>query len=118
MRILMVAGAMVLALAGAMPADAQTDFETEVLRRLERLERRMDELERGGGRRNSRNIFSPPQAPPPSNEVVAATSQLCGANCGMAAQTYCRGAGYRNGVAINIEKRGPFEYVTRARCFN
>ena len=113
MRILAMSGAIVLALAGAVPAAAQSDFESEVLRRLERLERRMDALERGDRRRDSRS-----ESQGQRNEVVAAVSLLCGANCGMAAQSYCRQTGFRNGVAITIEKRGMFDHVTRARCFN
>jgi hypothetical protein len=122
MRILAIGGAMILALVGAVPASAQSDFEREVLRRLERLERRLDDLERDRGREERRrdrdSDYSRPYSEQPRNEVVAAVSLLCGANCGMAAQSYCRSTGFRNGVAITIEKRGAFDHVTRARCFN
>lgn len=117
MRILAIGSAMILAVAATMPASAQSDFESEVLRRLERLERRVEELERGGGRRQSSD-YSRRDSDGQRNEVVAAVSLLCGANCGMAAQSYCRSTGFRNGVALNIEKRGAFDHVTRARCFN
>ena len=117
MRIWSIAGAIILAMTGTMPARAQNDFESEVLRRLERLERRMDDLERGN-RRGSGGDYSRREQEGPRNEVVAAVSLLCGANCGMAAQTYCRSTGFRNGVAVTIEKRGAFDYVSRARCFN
>jgi hypothetical protein len=119
MRLGSIGGAMALALLGTMPAQAQSDFEREVLRRLERLERRMDDLERANGgeqRREAPRAYADP--PPQRQEVVAAVSLLCGANCGMAAQSYCRQTGFRNGVAITIEKRGAFDHVTRARCFN
>ena len=120
MRFWAIGGAMFLALVGTMPARAQnSDFENEVLRRLERLERRMDDLERGQRRSEApapARRYS--DAPQPRTEVVAAVSQLCGASCGMAAQNYCRSTGFANGVAITIEKRGAFDYVTRARCFN
>ena len=124
MRIWAVAGAMILTMIGTMPASAQADFEREVLRRLERLERRMDQLEREERRDDRRedrrrdDDYSRPYSSQSRNEVVAAVSLLCGANCGMAAQTYCRRTGFRNGVAITIEKRGAFDHVTRARCFN
>jgi hypothetical protein len=121
MRILAMGGAMILAVAGAMPASAQSDFEREVLRRLERLERRMDDLERRADRRDDRRSdrdYSRSDNDGQRNEVVAAANQLCGGSCGMAAQTYCRSIGFRNGVAITIEKRGLFDHVTRARCFN
>jgi len=116
MRILAIGGAMILALAATMPAAAQSDFETEVLRRLERLERRMDELERG--KRRGDGEYSRPRAEGSRDEVVAAINQLCGADCGMAARSYCQRTGFRNGVAVTIEKRGMFDHVTRARCFN
>ena len=115
MRIWAVAGAMILTMIGTMPASAQADFEREVLRRLERLERRMDQLEREERRDDD---YARPGSGQTRNEVVAAVSLLCGANCGMAAQSYCRSTGFRNGVAITIEKRGAFDHVTRARCFN
>ena len=128
MRIWAVAGAMILTMVGTMPASAQADFEREVLRRLERLERRMDQLEREERRDDRRedrrddrrrdDDYSRPYSSQSRNEVVAAVSLLCGANCGMAAQSYCRSTGFRNGVAITIEKRGAFDHVTRARCFN
>jgi hypothetical protein len=117
MRMWAIGGVIILALAGTMPASAQTDFESEVLRRLERLERRMDDLERRDGRRD-RGDSSRSAAEPQRNEVVATVSLLCGANCGMAAQIYCRNTGFRNGVAVTIEKKGAFDHVTRARCFN
>jgi hypothetical protein len=116
MRILAIGCAMVLAVAGTIPAHAQSDFEREVLRRLERLERRMDDLERRDDRRSDRDYSRSEDGQ--RNEVVAAVNQLCGGSCGMAAQTYCRGIGFRNGVALTIEKRGMFDHVTKARCFN
>jgi hypothetical protein len=117
MRIVAMAGAMAMALMGTAPAGAQSDFESEVLRRLERLERRIDELERGGARQSSnrRPFFAPP---PAREETIAAVSLLCGANCGMAAQFYCKNTGFANGVPVQIEKRNGFDHVTRARCFN
>lgn len=123
MRIWAAGGAIILTLVGTMPASAQTDFEREVLRRLERVERRLDDLERDqrrdrGDRRRDDSDYSRGPAENQRNEVVAAVSLLCGANCGMAAQNYCRQTGFRNGVAITIEKRGAFDHVTRARCFN
>jgi hypothetical protein len=117
MRILAIGSAMMLAMTGTATASAQDQFEAEVLRRLERLERRLDDLERGG-RRNYDSDYSRSRSESPRNEVVAAVSLLCGANCGMAAQSYCRTTGFRNGVAVTIEKRGAFDHVTRARCFN
>ena len=121
MRILAIGGAMMLAMSGTASASAQDQFESEVLRRLERLERRIDELERGGRRGYDGDYSrsrSESRSEAPRNEVVAAVSLLCGADCGMAAQSYCRNTGFRNGVAITIEKRGAFDHVTRARCFN
>lgn len=120
MRIWLMRGAMVLTAAAAtMPAAAQSDFESEVLRRLERLERRIDDLERRDERRGrSERSDRSNSTPQPRREVVAAVSLLCGANCGMAAQSYCRSSGFGNGVAVTIEKRGAFDHVTRARCFN
>ena len=124
MRIPAIGGAMILTMLATMPASAQSDFEREVLRRLERLERRMDQLEgddrredRGDRRRDGAD-YARPYSDQPRNEVVAAVILLCGANCGMAAQKYCRNTGFRNGVAITIEKRGMFDHVTRVRCFN
>ena len=116
MRVWSLAGAMILAMAGTLPASAQSDFENEVLRRLERLERRVDELERGNRRNDDNGSRSRPEGQ--RNEVTAAVSLLCGADCGMAARSYCQRTGFRNGVAITIEKRGAFDHVTRARCFN
>lgn len=111
---------MILAVAGTIPAHAQSDFEREVLRRLERLERRMDDLERRADRRDDRRGDRDYSRSDDGerNEVVAAVNQLCGGSCGMAAQTYCRSIGFRNGVAITIEMRGMFDHVTKARCFN
>ena len=110
MRIWAVAGAMILTMVGTMPASAQADFEREE-RRDDRREERRDDRRRD-------EDYSRPYSGQSRNEVVAAVSLLCGANCGMAAQSYCRSTGFRNGVAITIEKRGAFDHVTRARCFN
>ena len=124
MRISAVAAALVLTLAASVPAGAQDrSFENEVLRRLERLERRIDALERrdGGGRSggyDSDYARPAPREPQQRSEVVAATSLLCGASCGMAAQSYCRQTGFAKGVPLDIEKRGAFDHVTRVRCFN
>ncbi len=116
MRMWAIGGAMILALAGTVPAAAQSDLERELLQRIERLERRVADLERGENRRPGRD--SSRSDGPQRSEVVAAVSLLCGANCGMAAQNYCRTTGFRYGVAITIEKRGAFDHVTKARCFN
>jgi hypothetical protein len=118
MRVWAIGGAMLLTLLGTMPAQAESDFDREVLRRLERLERRMDDLERDQRRSGERGPSRVSSEPPQRREMVAAVSLLCGANCGMAAQPYCRQTGFRNGVAITIEKKGAFDHVTRARCFN
>lgn len=122
MRIFAASAALVLTLAASLPAGAQDrSFENEVLRRLERLERRIDALERRDGRGggyDSDYARPAPREPQQRNEVVAATSLLCGASCGMAAQSYCRQTGFAKGVPLDIEKRGAFDHVTRVRCFN
>lgn len=116
MRFQAIGCALILAVAGTMPVAAQSDFEREVLRRIERLERRVDDLERDQRRSDGGYARRAPDGQ--RNEVVAAVNLLCGASCGMAAQNYCRQTGFRNGVAVTIEKRGAFDHVTRARCFN
>lgn len=118
MRGAAIVGAMVLAVVGTVPAAAQSRFENEVLRRLDRLERRISDLERDMDRGAGGGYATRPAPPPARQEVVAAVSQLCGADCGMAARVYCKNAGFANGVAVTIEKRNGFDHVTRARCFN
>jgi hypothetical protein len=118
MRALLVVAAVGLVALGG-PASAQPQASNEELaRRLERLERQVDRLERELDRYVSRRPDSP--RPPPQREVVAAVNELCGANCGMAAQSYCRRTGYANGVPVRIERRGigNFEHVVQVRCFN
>lgn len=106
-------------LTAATPALAQPGPSAEELaRRLERLERQVDRLERELDRYVSRRPEI--QRPDPEREVVAAINQLCGASCGMAAQSYCRSTGFANGVPLRIERRGigNFEHVVQVRCFN
>lgn len=119
----MIAGlAILVSIGGAMPvAASQAGFEDEVLRRLDRLERRIDMLERDLDRERDRSRESysrPAPRPAPREEVVAAVNLLCGANCGIPVAGYCRSAGFARGVAVTIEKRNGFDHVTRARCFN
>jgi len=118
----MLGGALALAVTATMPAGAQnSDFEQEVLRRIERLERRIDDLERENRRGDARGYRSRDEGQRNGGqrtEVTAAVSLLCGADCGMAARSYCQRTGFGNGVAITIEKKGMFDHVTRARCFN
>lgn len=116
MGLLTIGMSMLFAASGATPAMLQSDVERELLRRVERLERRVEDLERES--RRSDYSRPAPSRPSPRREVTAAVSLLCGADCGMAARSYCKRTGYENGVAITIEKKGAFDHVTRARCFN
>ncbi len=119
MKTLLSMGVMALAVFATMPAGAQDrGFEDEVLRRLDRMERRIQMLENelDRGRDRGRPIQS--YRPAAREETVAAVSLLCGADCGMAAVNYCRRAGFQRGVAVTIEKRMNLDHVTRARCFD
>jgi hypothetical protein len=89
----------------------------ELMRRLERVERALDRLERDFALLSSQRS---PREAGRRQEVVAAVSQHCGANCGMVAQSYCRGIGFNNGVPLRIEPRGlgNFDHVVQVRCFN
>ncbi len=118
MRIFFIVAALA-SFASAAPVLAQPAPSNEELsRRLERLERQVDRLERELDRRADRREES--RRPEPQREIVAAVNELCGANCGVAAQSYCRRTGYANGVPIRIERRGigNFEHVVQVRCFN
>lgn len=107
-------------LAGGSAAVAQqhseSDFHEEVLRRLDRIERMLERIERD----SDRAAQLPGGRPAVRDEVVAAVSELCGGSCGQRAQDYCRRTGFANGVPLQIERRGigNFEHVVRVRCFN
>jgi len=104
----------------AAPALAQPDpTNAELGRRLEQLERQVDRLERELDRQ-AQSRRDTPRRPEPRREVTAAVSLLCGANCGSAARSYCRGIDFGNGVALKIERKGigNFEHVVQVRCFN
>ncbi|MGQ0660753.1 hypothetical protein, partial [Sphingosinicella sp.] len=96
------------------PNDAQ--FHDEVLRRLDRLERMVERLEREIDRGSALRPGGPPGGG--RQEVVAAVNILCGANCSQMAVHHCRTLQFGNGVALNIERRGMADWVTRVRCFN
>jgi len=108
------------ALAGGTAALAQqhneADFHADVLRRLDRIERMLERIERDRDRGSAER----PGRPPAREDVVAAVSEFCGGSCGMAAQSYCRRTGFGNGVPLEIQRRPPgnFEHVVRVRCFN
>jgi len=92
----------------------------ELEQRIDRLERQLDRIERQLERRTERPSSRPSSSRPssPRQEVVAATNESCIGNCGAAAQRYCQRTGFRTGVSLRNEMRGPFEYVVQARCFN
>lgn len=102
--------------AAAQQQHNEADFHDEVLRRLDRIERMLERIERDSDRPAQR----PSGRPAARDEVVAAVSEMCGGSCGMAAQNYCRRTGFANGVPLQIERRGVgnFEHVVRVRCFN
>lgn len=94
----------------------EAEFHDEVLRRLDRIERTLERIERDSDR-----ALGPPTAAPRDDEVVAATSEVCGttmANCQREALRYCERLNYTRGVPLRIEPRGGFNYMIRVRCFN
>lgn len=106
-----------LATGGAAPAQPNEDqFHDEVIRRLDRIERMLERIERDSDRGAADSYEGPRDDR--RQEVVATVNLLCGANCGMAARTYCRRIEFRNGVALRTEQRNFAEWVTRVRCFN
>lgn len=104
-----------LAAGGAASAQSsEQDFHDQTLRALERIERALERLER-------RLDAQPAPAAERDDEVVAATSELCGtlmANCQNEALRYCARLSYRRAVPVRIEPRGSFNYLVRVRCFN
>ena len=97
---------------------SETQFQSEVLNRLERIELL---LSRGAV------AAPPPQQQPQESrreagqrgDVSAATNLRCGfsgADCVAQANVYCRRLTYRQGVPSRIETRGDVTFLVRVTC--